>query len=48
MLSEVVRLVWSAGGAVVSVFTEKSKAEEVYRYVVPQAPEGSYRWNLNE
>ena len=36
MLSEVVRLVWGAGNAIVGTFTEKSKAEELYRYVVPE------------
>ncbi|CAG23268.1 hypothetical protein [Photobacterium profundum] len=36
MLSEVVRLVWGAGSVVVGAFSEKSKSEEIYRYVVPE------------
>lgn len=36
MLSEVVKLVWSTGTTIAGIFIEKSKSEEIYRYVVPE------------
>lgn len=35
MLAEAGKLVWSAGSTIVGVFVEKSKAEELYRFIVP-------------
>ena len=36
MLAEVVRLLWGAGGAIYGQFAGKRKANEIYRYVVPE------------
>ena len=36
MLSEVVRSLWTAGGAIYGVFANKAESEKIYRFVVPE------------